>query len=106
MEIFSAPEARTSSASATVLVDGGVQAHLAFAQKVLFDLPPELRSRVNAIFVAGAFLAAAVGSAAAPLVYTIGHWPLVALLGTVPPLLALGAYLLDRRRAAAARPQA
>ena len=93
-------------AVATVLVDGGVQAHLAFAQKVLFDLPPELRSRVNAIFVAGAFLAAAVGSAAAPLVYTIGHWPLVALLGTVPPLLALGAYLLDRRRAAAARPQA
>ena len=84
----------------TILLDGGVQAHLAFAQKVLFDLAPEQRSRVNAIFIAGAFLAAAVGSAAAPLVYTIGRWPLVALLGTMPPLLALGAYLLDRRRPA------
>ncbi len=82
----------------TILLDAGVQAHLAFAQKVLFDLAPEQRSRVNAIFIAGAFLAAALGSAAAPLVYTLDHWPLVALLGTVPPLLALGAYLLEPRR--------
>ena len=81
----------------TVLLDAGVQAHLAFAQKVLFDLAPEQRSRVNAIFIAGAFLAAAIGSAAAPLVYTLDRWPLVALLGTVPPLLALGAYLLHQR---------
>jgi len=84
----------------TVLLDAGVQAHLAFAQKVLFDLAPEQRSRVNAIFIAGAFLAAAVGSAAAPLVYTLDRWPLVALLGTAPPLLALGAFLLHQRRAA------
>jgi predicted MFS family arabinose efflux permease len=84
----------------TVLLDAGVQAHLAFAQKVLFDLAPEQRSRVNAIFIAGAFLAAAVGSAAAPLVYTLDRWPLVALLGTVPPLLALGAFLLHERRTA------
>jgi predicted MFS family arabinose efflux permease len=82
----------------TVLLDAGVQAHLAFAQKVLFDLAPDQRSRVNAIFIAGAFLAAALGSAAAPLVYTLDHWPLVALLGTVPPLLVLGAYLLEQRR--------
>jgi predicted MFS family arabinose efflux permease len=85
-------------AVAAVLLDAGVQAHLAFAQKILFDLAAEQRSRVNAIFIAGAFLAAAVGSAAAPLVYTIDHWPLVALLGTVPPVLALGAYLIDQRR--------
>jgi predicted MFS family arabinose efflux permease len=80
-------------AVATVLLDAGVQAHQPFAQKVLFDLPPEQRSRVNAIFVAGVFFAAAIGSASAPLVFTIGHWPLVALLGTVPPLLALGAFV-------------
>ena len=84
----------------TILLDAGVQAHLAFAQKVLFDLAPEQRSRVNAIFIAGAFLAAALGSAAAPLVYTLDHWPLVALLGTIPPVLALGAFLLDQRRQA------
>jgi predicted MFS family arabinose efflux permease len=81
----------------TVLLDAGVQAHLAFAQKVLFDLAPEQRSRINAIFIAGAFLAAAGGSAVAPLVYTFDSWPLVALLGTVPPLLALGAYILEQR---------
>jgi predicted MFS family arabinose efflux permease len=84
-----------------VLLDAGVQAHLAFAQKVLFDLAPEQRNRVNAMFVAGAFLAAAVGSALAPLVFTLDQWPLVALLGIVPPLFALGAYLLHQRGPAA-----
>ncbi len=82
---------------ATILLDGGVQAHLAFAQKALFDLAPEQRSRINAIFIAGAFLAAAVGSAVAPLAFAFDHWPLVALLGLVPPLLALGFYIGDQR---------
>ncbi|HTI01243.1 MAG TPA: MFS transporter [Acidisoma sp.] len=84
---------------ATILLDAGVQAHLAFAQKVLFDLAPENRSRINAIFIAGAFLAASVGSALAPLVYAFAGWPLVALLGTLPPLLALLFFLLEWRRA-------
>lgn len=83
---------------ATVLLDGGVQAHLAFAQKVLFDLAPEHRSRINAIFIAGAFLAAAVGSALAPLAYAFAGWPLVAILGTVPPLLSLLFFIRDTRR--------
>jgi predicted MFS family arabinose efflux permease len=85
-------------AFATILLDGGVQAHLAFAQKVLFDLAPEQRSRINAMFIAGAFMAAAFGSAAAPLVFTFDHWPLVALLGVVPPLLALGFYIREQQR--------
>lgn len=84
---------------ATILLDAGVQAHLAFAQKVLFDLAAEKRSRINAIFIAGAFVSAAVGSALAPLVYALDGWPLVALLGTLPPLLALFSFLLERRRA-------
>jgi predicted MFS family arabinose efflux permease len=40
----------------TILLDGGVQANLAFSQKTLFDLAPEHRSRMNAMFIAGAFL--------------------------------------------------
>jgi predicted MFS family arabinose efflux permease len=88
---------------ATILLDAGVQAHLAFAQKVLFDLAPEQRSRINAVFIAGAFLAAAVGSALAPLAYSFAHWPLVALIGVVPPLLALGFFLAEHGRALPAR---
>jgi MFS family permease len=87
-------------AVATILLDAGVQAHLAFAQKALFDLAPEHRSRINAIFIAGAFLAAAIGSATAPLAFTFDHWPLVAILGAVPPLLVLTAYLRDHGRGA------
>lgn len=89
--------------AATILLDAGVQAHLAFAQKVLFDLAPENRSRINAIFIAGAFVAAAVGSALAPLVYAFAGWSLVALLGATPPLLALIFFLLERHNAAPAR---
>ncbi|WP_459673536.1 MFS transporter [Acidisoma sp. 7E03] len=81
---------------ATILLDGGVQAHLAFAQKVLFDLAPDIRSRINALFIAGAFVSAAVGSALAPLVYAFAGWSLVAVLGTTPPLLALAIFLFDR----------
>jgi MFS family permease len=85
-------------AVATILLDGGVQAHLAFAQKVLFDLAPEMRSRMNAMFIAGAFAAAAFGSAAAPLVFSWDRWPAVALIGVVPPLLALGLYVRAQLR--------
>jgi MFS family permease len=82
---------------ATILLDGGIQANLAFSQKALFDLAPELRSRMNAIFVAGAFLAASVGSALAPLAYAIEGWKLVALLGFLPPCAATGIFLFHHR---------
>jgi predicted MFS family arabinose efflux permease len=86
----------------TVLLDGGVQAHQAFAMKVLFDLAPAQRSRINALFIAVAFLGAAVGSAVSPLAFAHGGWRLVALLGVVPPLTAMGCFLLLERRHSAA----
>ncbi|MCB8875008.1 MFS transporter [Acidisoma silvae] len=81
----------------TILLDGGVQANLAFSQKALFDLAPEHRSRMNAMFIAGAFLAASIGSALAPLAYAVDGWPLVALLGVLPPCAALAAFFLHHR---------
>ncbi|MCB8880604.1 MFS transporter [Acidisoma cellulosilytica] len=84
-------------ALSTILLDGGVQANLAFSQKALFDLAPEHRSRMNAMFIAGAFLAAAAGSALATLAYATDGWPLVALLGVLPPCAALVFFLLGHR---------
>lgn len=81
----------------TMLLDGGVQANLAFSQKALFDLAPEHRSRMNAMFIAGAFLSASVGSALAPLAYAFAGWKLVALLGVLPPCAVLVIYLADHR---------
>lgn len=81
----------------TILLDGGLQANFAFSQKALFDLAPELRSRMNAMFIAAIFLAAAVGSALAPLAYAIDGWPLVALIGTVPPVGSLLLFLFHHR---------
>jgi predicted MFS family arabinose efflux permease len=80
-----------------ILIDGGVQGHTAFAQRALFSLAPEHRSRLNALYIAGAFLAASLGSAVAPFAYARDGWPMVTLVGIVPPLLALSFYLSHTR---------
>ncbi len=72
-----------------VLLDAGVQGHTVFAQKVLFGHDPDVRSRMNAVFIAGTFLSGAVGSALAPLALARGGWSSVVLLGAMPPLIAL-----------------
>jgi predicted MFS family arabinose efflux permease len=89
---------------ATVLLDGGVQANQAFSMKVLFDLPPEVRSRVNAVYIACAFLGAALGSALAPLALSYAGWPLVALLAVIPPVCVLTFFLIRERRRLIASP--
>jgi predicted MFS family arabinose efflux permease len=80
-----------------IFIDGGVQGHTAFTQRLLFSLAPEHRSRLNALYIAGAFLAASVGSAVAPLAYAQDGWRLVTLVGTLPPALSLLAYLAHTR---------
>ena len=80
-----------------ILLDAGVQGHTVFAQKVLFALAPEHRSRVNAVFIAGTFLGGAAGSALAPLALSWGGWPFVVLLGVLPPLAALAFFVAGER---------
>ena len=47
--------------------------------------------------LAGAFLAASLASAVAPFAYARDGWPMVTLVGVVPPMLALSFYLAHTR---------
>lgn len=74
-----------------ILLDAGVQANHLTNQTVIFGLAPELRSRLNALYMVGYFAGGALGTVAASAAWSFGRWPAVcalggalALLGTLP----------------------
>jgi predicted MFS family arabinose efflux permease len=76
-------------AAAGVLLDSGVQANLVFSQRAIYSLAPDIRSRLNGVFMASFFAAAAIASAiTSPLLASYG-WPGICALGAIMPLLAL-----------------
>lgn len=76
-------------ALACVLLDCGVQANLVFGQRAIFALAPEMRSRLNGVFLALLFLGGAAGSAiTSPLLSHFG-WVGICTAGFMAPLLAL-----------------
>lgn len=56
---------------AGVALDAGVQAHLVIGQRAIFGLHPDIRSRLNALYLAVSFLGGALGSAASG--YAVAH---------------------------------
>ena len=77
-------------AASGVMLDAGVQSSLVFGQREIYTLAPELRARLNGMFMAIFFTGGAVGSAlTGPLLSGFG-WPGLCALGMALPLLALG----------------
>jgi len=77
-------------AAAGVLLDAGVQANLVFSQRAIYALAPEMRSRLNGIFMALFFTGGAAGSALVSPVFVHYGWLGICVLGAVFPSLALG----------------
>jgi hypothetical protein len=70
-------------------------------------LAPELRGRLNALFMTFVFLSAAIASGTAAAIYAFEGWNGLCLLGAALALVALGAYATEfRRRALAAAQEA
>lgn len=67
---------------AAILLDMGVSANLVLSQRLIFSLSPEIRSRLNGLFMAIFFLGGAVGS-------FIGGWNLTLWIGIAFPTIAL-----------------
>jgi predicted MFS family arabinose efflux permease len=89
--------------AAAVLVDGAVQACQVLSIRSLYMLAPELRGRLNALFMTALFLCAAIASGSSAAVYTFRGWNGLCLLGALLALVALGCYATEfRRRALAA----
>lgn len=67
----------------TIVLDLAVTANLVFGQRALFMLAPEIRSRLNALYIAVFFFGGALGSALASPLYEQGGWDAVTLAATV-----------------------
>jgi predicted MFS family arabinose efflux permease len=74
---------------AALLVDVGMTTNLILGQRQLFLLGAEVRSRLNAMYLALHFVGGAFGSAVGAWAYARGGWTLAACLGFSVPSLAL-----------------
>ncbi len=76
-------------AAAGVLLDAGVQANLVFGQREIYALAPQMRSRMNGIFMAIFFAGGALVSALVSPVLGRFGWPGICAVGIALPALAL-----------------
>ena len=72
-----------------VLLDAGVQTNLVFSQRSIYTLAPEIRSRLNGMFMAIFFVGGAAGSAITSPVFVHFGWAGLCAVGAVLPVLAL-----------------
>jgi predicted MFS family arabinose efflux permease len=84
-------------ALAGVALDAAVQCNLVFGQRAIYTLRPEIRSRLNGMYMAIFFLGGAAGSAlTSPLMAHFG-WAGICALGVAMPLAALAYYAVSTR---------
>lgn len=74
---------------AAVVVDLGVQANLVFGQREIYRLAPNIRNRLNAVYMTTFFVGGAIGSALASPVLEGFGWIGVCVLGMGMPAAAL-----------------
>ena len=83
-----------------IVLDCAVTANLVFGQRAIFMLAPEIRSRLNALYIAVFFFGGALGSAAASPLYEHGGWAYVTVAALIVMALALAYYAAGFRRRA------
>lgn len=71
-----------------LLLDFAVQFNMVLGQRAIYTLAPELRSRLNAVYMTSLFIGAACGSAVTSALYAHGGWRAVAVAASIPPGLA------------------
>jgi MFS family permease len=82
---------------AALILDAAVQVCQVLSLRSIYMLAPELRGRLNGLFVAFAFLCGAAGSGIAAAVYTFRGWTTLAALGAVCACAALAQFLSEFR---------
>jgi hypothetical protein len=84
--------------AAGVLLDGAVQLCNVLSLRSLYVLAPELRGRLNGLFMTFIFLCAAVASGLAAAIYAFHGWNGLSLLGAALTGTALLFYATEFRR--------
>jgi predicted MFS family arabinose efflux permease len=82
--------------AAAILLDFCVSANLVFGQRAIFSLEPELRSRINGLFMATFFAGGAIGAAMGGWFFTHYGWKGVTLVGCAFPIAGLIYLATDR----------
>lgn len=80
-----------------IMLDFAVSANLVFGQRTIFALEPELRSRLNGLYLAIFFAGGAASSALTGWCYSIYGWTGTSVLGSALPIAGL-IYLATERR--------
>lgn len=83
---------------ASIALDFGVQANLVTGQRALFAQAPEIRSRLNGLYIASFFFGGAVGSVLASATFTHGGWSITTATGLALPILSLLFFATEFRR--------
>jgi predicted MFS family arabinose efflux permease len=83
---------------AALILDAAVQVCQVLSLRSIYMLAPELRGRLNGLFVAFAFLCGAAGSGLAAAVYTSRGWTTVAAVGALCAGAALAQFGTEFRR--------
>jgi MFS family permease len=84
-----APRSLVALALAAVLLDAGMQASHLANQTVLFALSPELRNRLNALYMVIFFIGGSAGTAAAAVAWQLARWNGVCATGAAFALCGL-----------------
>ena len=81
-----------------VLLDFCVQMNMVLGQREIYQLDAASRGRLNALYVTSVFIGGALGSLLASPLYAWGGWPVVAVVASAFPLVALVRFLVADRR--------
>lgn len=81
-----------------LVLDAGVQGQHITNQSLIYSLRPEARSRLTTAYMAGNFSAAALGSALASALWSVGGWDAVSIVGGATAVIALALWGIDRWR--------
>lgn len=75
--------------AAAILLDFGMAGTMVLGQRIIFGLRPEIRGRLNGLYMTAFFLSGAICAALGAWTYTEGGWGLSMLVAGVLPLVAL-----------------
>lgn len=81
----------------SLLLDAGVSANLVLGQREIFSLSPEIRSRLNGLFMAIFFFGGAIGSAIGGWAYAEGGWSTALWIGITFPIISLLYFTTEKK---------
>lgn len=82
---------------AAILLDAGVSANLVLGQRALFSLSPEIRSRLNGLFMAIFFFGGAIGSAIGGWAFATRGWSTILWIGITFPIVAILYFFTEKK---------